>query len=76
MDRLDMAIALLQEAKEEKERLAQYNKEYSKLSFYGSPDYDPEENRRFWKKWSRVPKKSVINDNIKMARRLLLGERM
>lgn len=75
MDRLDMAIALLQEAKVEKERLAEYNKEYSKISHYGSPDYDPEREQKFWSKWwTRIPKKSVINDNIKMARRLLLGE--
>lgn len=70
-----MAIALLQEAKAEKERLAEFEKEYSRLSPWNGGD-NREEHNRFWIKWPRIPKKSVINNNIKMARRLLLDEYM
>ena len=74
MDRLDMAIALLQEAKEEKERLVDYEKENAKIC------YDDPDRYRKWeelhRKYPRTPKKSVINDNIKMARRIILGEYM
>ena len=74
MDRLDMAIALLQEAKAEKERLAEFEDELSKVPRRPTCEADYEKRDRFWDKWPRIPKKSVINDNIKMARRLLLGE--
>lgn len=73
MDRLNMAIALIQEAQKEKKRLAEYNKALEKVPPYDHPDY--------WRAWDDVytrfrptPKKSVINDNLKMDRRLLIAE--
>lgn len=75
MDRLNMAIALLEEAKKEKENLEIYNRELKKIPRYGEPGHW-EAYDRLLTKFPRTPKKSVINDNIKMARRLLLGEYM
>ncbi len=75
MDRLDMAIALLQEAKTEKNNLEIYNREYDRIPQYGAPGHWDALNRLLTK-FPRTPKKSVINDNIKMARRLLLDEYM
>ena len=71
MDRLEMAIELIREAIDEKKRLEAYDKDRSKL-----PDYkDPREALgKFYDKYPSAPKKSIVNDNIKMARRLLLGE--
>ena len=73
MDNFDVAIALLREAQKEKARLKSMNAEIEKLS--GSPDY--------WKARSSIesryvslPRKSVVNDNIKTARRLLMRERL
>lgn len=76
MDRLDMAIALLEEAKEEKKRLEQFKKAEANLPKYGDPDYHAIDWQVFYRKWTPLPKKSIVNDNIKMARRLLLSERM
>lgn len=73
MDRLNMAIALLQEAKTEKENLEIYNQEYKKIPAYGEPGHWDALDQLL-KRFPRTPKKSVINDNIKMARRLLLDE--
>lgn len=67
MNHFDMALALIQEAKEEKKRLENFNKEYSKAD-----DWD--QISKVYDKYSPVPKKSIINDNLKMARRLLIGE--
>jgi len=75
MDHLDIAITLLQEAKEEKALLKEYEKDNAKLPKYGEPGYWEACNKLF-KKYPRTPKKSVINDNVKMARRLLLDEYM
>ena len=74
MDKLEMAIALLQEAREEKINLKVYEKEESRLpKDYGTPEYHSA-IREFFKRWERIPHKSVVNDNIKMARRLLVSE--
>ena len=63
MDRLDMAIALLEEAKQERENLKIYDKEYEKLPNYGDPGYF-EAWEKFDERFPRSPKKSVVNDNI------------
>lgn len=79
MDRLDMAIALIQEAKEEKERLVNYEKEYAEAWKLDREitDGDRWKNRnKVFNKYPRTPKKSVVNDNLKMARRLLVDEYM
>lgn len=75
MDRLDMALALIQEAKEEKALLERYKKDNSKLPGYGEPGYR-EAVDDFFKKYPKTPHKSVVNDNLKMARRILAGEYM
>lgn len=74
MDRLDLALALIQEAKQEKKRLNVMAADIAKI-----PDDDPD----YWKKryaiesrYSSTPHKSVVNDNLKMARRILAGEYM
>lgn len=67
MDRLDMALELIREAQEEKKRLEAFNNEYSKASGW-------DEISKVYNKYSPTPKKSVINDNLKMARRILKGE--
>lgn len=73
MDRLEIALELIREAIDEKKRLEIYNKEYSKLPGYRDPNFR-EARDKFYAKYPTSPKKSIINDNIKMARRLLLGE--
>lgn len=73
MDRLEIALELIREAIDEKKRLETYQKEYSKLPDYRDPN-SREALDKFYKKYPSSPKKSIINDNIKMARRLLLGE--
>ena len=75
MDRLDMALILIQEAKEEKALLEKYEKDNSKLPGYGEPGYQ-EAVDDFYRKWPKAPHKSVVNDNLKMARRILAGEYM
>lgn len=74
MDRLDLALALIQEAKQEKKRLNVMAADIAKI-----PVDDPD----YWKKryaiesrYSPTPHKSVVNDNLKMARRILAGEYM
>lgn len=69
MDRLDMALELIREAQEEKKRLEAFNNEYAKASGW-------EEISKLYDKYSPTPKKSVINDNLKMARRIIIGEYM
>lgn len=73
VDRLDMVIALLEEAKTEKYLLIEFAKDESKLPPYGDP-HKFEAINKFYEKWDKIPRKSVVNDNIKMARRLLLDE--
>ena len=73
MDRLEIALELIREAIDEKKRLEIYDKEYAKLPKYGDPNRREALNK-FYEKYPSSPKKSIINDNIKMARRFLLGE--
>lgn len=72
MDRLDMAIALIQEAKEERKRLEAMEKEIARIP-RGS---DWRVQYEIESRYTPTPHKSVINDNLKMARRILLGEYM
>lgn len=74
MDGLSIAIDLLIEARDEKARLEEYNKEIKDV-------YKIEDNMDRWNeqfrinnKYNPIPKRQVIKDNIKMARRLLLKE--
>ena len=73
MDRLDMAVALIQEAKEERKRLEAMEKEIDRIPRgpnYLRTRYEIED------RYSPVPRKSVVNDNLKTARRLLAREYM
>ena len=68
MDRLDMALALIQEAKEERKRLEAMEKEIAKIPS-GSNYWAI--RREVESRYSPTPHKSVVNDNLKTARRLL-----
>lgn len=73
MDRLEMALELIREAIEEKKRIENYNRDWSKLPRHPDPRR-VEAVEKFYEKYPVRPKKSIVNDNIKMARRILLGE--
>lgn len=75
MDRLDMALDLIREAQIEKENLSKYAEEYAKLPDYKDPGYW-DAVQRLDRKYKRIPKKSVVNDNLRIARRILLDEYM
>ena len=74
MDGLDIAIELLIEARDEKTRLEEYNKEYNKTLKIGDSMERWNEQYKINQKYYPIPKRQVIKDNIKMARRLLLKE--
>lgn len=77
MNRLDIAIALLEEARDERDRLEKMNREIDKLRAKQL------ERAEYWtaqnmidKSYQPIPHKAHINENIKVARRILLGEYM
>lgn len=73
MDRLDIALALIQEAKEERKRLEAMEKEIERIpqgSLYWTRRAEIES------RYNPTPHKSVVNDNLKTARRLLAREYM
>lgn len=70
MDNLSVALALIQEAKEEKVRLIEFQKDRD--AFYEKPA--PKDWGEFYRKWPKEPHQSVISDNLKVARRLLKKE--
>ena len=72
-----MAIALIEEAKEEKNRLEAFERDYEEAQEKDIADTDHWSftNRAAVEKaYSPIPHKSVVNDNLKMARRLLAAE--
>lgn len=73
MDRLELAIELILEAQAEKKRLEAYDRDRDKLPSYRDPEYWTMRN---WlvETYTPIPKKSIIIENIKVARRILLGE--
>lgn len=71
MDNFDMAMALIKEAQEEKRKLEAYLNERSKTDRWDDSAWDA-----FFRKWRKEPHRSVVNDNLKLARRLLLKEYM
>lgn len=73
VNRLDIVIVLLEEAKTEKDLLVKFDKEYLELPPLDTPNRG-DRLYQFYKKWDKIRRKSVVNDNIKMARRLLLEE--
>lgn len=62
MNKLEMALFLIEDAQKQNELLPQYNHDSKTMD-----DID-----KFCRKWKTTPKKSCIKDDIKMARRLLL----
>ena len=73
MDNLDMALALIQEAKEERKRLEAMEKEIARIP-RGSDwtvRYESEARYEIEARYKPTPHKSVVNDNLKTARRLL-----
>ena len=62
-----MAIELITEAQRERENIELFNTEMSYATTW-------EERMQIYKKYGRIPKKSIVNDNLKMARRLLVDE--
>ena len=67
MNDIEFAIYLLQEAAQEAKLVKAYEKDYGECHFFVEG-----EREKFLRKWPRKPCRSVVNDNIKMARRLLL----
>lgn len=74
MDRLGVALELIAEAKREKDRLEAYEKEYKIAEEKDRLNYSWLERNKVNDKYCPLPRKSQINENIKMARRFLLFE--
>lgn len=72
MNKLEIALELVRRANEERKRLDAYNKELSK--FYASGSRSWEDRNKIEAKYYPTPRKSVINDSLRMARRLLIEE--
>lgn len=61
MNKLEMALLLIEDAQKQSKLLPEYNKDLSTMDI-----------NKFCRKWKTTPKKSCIKDDIKMARRFLL----
>lgn len=68
MDKLDIALELIRRAQQERKRLEAYKKEIDKV---GS---NWQERSRIELRYTPLPRKSVINDSLRMARRILIEE--
>ena len=71
MDNFDMAMALIKEAQEEKERHARFIKELAGCDFD-----DWKAKNDVYRRYSPTPHLTLVKDNLKMARRLLKKEYM
>ena len=69
MDKLGLAVQLLFRACDEKERLERMETEIAKIK--AGPDYWSD-RYKIEEKYTPLPRKAVVNDCIKMARRLLV----
>lgn len=69
MDNFDMAVALIKEAQEQKRKCEEYHEARS-----ATLNSDQKDWQKFYREHPATPKKSIVNDNIKLARRLLLKE--
>lgn len=76
MDRLDMAVALIQEVQEARVKEIVYKKEYAKAEEIDrrSQGWDYTERSKVDQKYGRILSKSGRNENLKIARRILVGE--
>lgn len=67
MDNLDVAIHLLQEAKKNRDKLEAYKYELQL-------GYDGDELHELLRRYTPTPTVASVNDNLKMARKLILKE--
>lgn len=67
MDRLDMAIELIREARDESVRYLKYREEYGKAKNWA-------EQNEIAIKYTPRPSKALVNANLKVARRILAQE--
>lgn len=77
MDRLEIAIELIRDAMREKARIRRLDKEIENLrglELEGSEYWD--KRYQIEKKYSPLPHKATVNDNLKVARRILNDERL
>ena len=72
MDNLEFALELIRRAQHERKRLDAYKAEISK--FYASGSRSWEERIKIERKYSPTPRKAIVNDSLKMARRILSEE--
>lgn len=67
-------MALIKEAQDELSRLRTFNMKLDAAR--RKPNYSWQDRVNIERQFDPIPRKSVINDNIKTARRLLLMERV
>lgn len=72
MDNFEMAIALIERARNESIRLMTFNRALDKAR--ATPGYTWEHRCKIEEQFSPIPRKSVVNDSLKMARQLLKEE--
>ena len=72
MDRFEMAIALIEQARDESIRLMTYNSVLKEA--FATPGYTWERQVEIDRQFEPIPRKSIVNDSLKMARRLLKEE--
>lgn len=72
MDNLELALELIRRAQQERKRLDAYNAELKK--YYASESRNWDARSAIERKYSPTPRKAIINDSLKMVRRLLSGE--
>jgi hypothetical protein len=69
MDRFEMAIALIERARDESIRLMTFDRALDEAR--ATPGYTWKDRCKIEEQFSPLPHKSVVNDCLKMARRLL-----
>lgn len=73
MDRLDIAISLIREAQGEIQRLEKLEAEIKTLRGLDGREYW-DKRSKIEEKYKPLPHKSIVNDNLKVARRILKDE--
>lgn len=72
MDRLDIAVSLIREAQAEKVRISRLNAAIKDLRI-DDKDYLAKRSK-IEEQFYPLPHKSIVNDNLKVARRILRDE--
>ncbi len=72
MDNFEMALALIKQAQNESIRLMTFNRTLDEAR--ATPGYTWEHRMKIESQFSPIPRKSIVNDSLKMARRLLKEE--